>query len=78
LRAVVERLQKEEGKKEVSRRARILEKSGKLVNGMLRAEVRRHRGKSFKSKGQRGFEVQSFNAKEEMAKTNPDVAAVFY
>lgn len=44
---------------------------------MLRAEVRRHRGEKFKSREQRGFEVQNFNAKEEMAKTNSELLQFF-
>jgi hypothetical protein len=45
--------------------------------GMLRKKVRRHRGENFKSREQRGFEIQDFNAKREMAKMDPELLNFF-
>lgn len=58
-----------EGAREV-RPELVLEEGARLVNQMLRDENRHHRNDNYQSRNQRGFEIQKFNAAEEMAKTD--------
>jgi hypothetical protein len=68
LRSQLENPEAEVAKARLVQEPEILERSARIVNGMLRKEVRRHRGENFNSRERRGFEFQDFNAKREMAK----------
>jgi hypothetical protein len=77
LRLKVENAEGEVAKTRLAQDTEVLERGARIVNGMLRKEVRRHRGENFKSREQRGFEIQNFNAEREMAKIDPELFKFF-
>ncbi|GAQ93396.1 hypothetical protein KFL_014970010, partial [Klebsormidium nitens] len=77
LRAKVDSLRKELHDAQQAARGKVLEKSAKVVNELLRNEVQRRRAINYKSPQQRGFEIQNFNLEEEIKKTNPQLLQFF-
>jgi hypothetical protein len=77
LQSRVEILESEAAKSGLVEESTALERSAQIVNGLLRKEVRRQRGQNFKSRDQRGFEIQDFNVNKELARINPELLKFF-